>query len=627
MRIFDYFTLFIAIAISAVAAYYSIVGLTAIFAAAFWPVVIMGGVLESGKLTGAVWLKLYWKQANWWIKLYLVPAVAVLMLITSIGIFGFLSKAHVEQTAAATEGTAKIERIVSEIARQNDLIARSEAKIKAAETKGTSSDTNIQEQIDREQERIAGVNLRIQPAIAEQNSIISKEEARLGGSVTIYEDQIKTIDENLTKLDQYLTAGDIKMAQGLVGSPVDGKLGNKTSVLIAQYRASNIAKKDKLAQKVNDQKAKLISPVIDTAREEIKRIRTVAEAEIANSNELIAKFRAKIGLAEQSVDVSAIVAVEYPKIEAANTKITQLTEEKYALETEGRKLEAEVGPIKFVAELLYGATDKSLLEQAVSWMILLLVAVFDPLAIILTMAAITSLAIRSRESDKAIVTASSPEIQEVVEEVAVEEDAVEEDAVEEDAVEETEDTDQKKKLTEIPKPEIVYVDRIVEVPVEKIVERIVEKIVEVPDQDSNSETVQELANEVQRLLAEIEDKDNELKFRTRSDNIKESIAASADFDLGEIGTTSFGTAWPNNPARGDLFLKVDTKPNILYKWNNKKWIQVDKARIDDTLAYDPTYIDYLIQQVRKGFQDYDDLSDMQQRQIIARVRDKGQSPG
>ena len=108
MRIFGYFTLFIAIAISAVAAYYSIVGLTAIFAAAFWPVVIMGGVLESGKLTGAVWLKLYWKQANWWIKLYLVPAVAVLMLITSIGIFGFLSKAHVEQTAAATEGTAKI---------------------------------------------------------------------------------------------------------------------------------------------------------------------------------------------------------------------------------------------------------------------------------------------------------------------------------------------------------------------------------------------------------------------------------------------------------------------------------------------------------------------------------------
>ena len=142
-------------------------------------------------------------------------------------------------------------------------------------------------------------------------------------------------------------------------------------------------------------------------------------------------------------------------------------------------------------------------------------------------------------------------------------------------------------------------------------------------QTNHDDAVQELANEVQRLLREIEDKDDELKFRANSANIKEVIAASADFDIGEIGTASFGTTWPNNPARGDLFLKVDVKPNILYKWNKKKWIQVDKARVDDTLAYDPTYIDYLIQQVRKGFQEYDELSDMQQKQIVARIRDKG----
>jgi hypothetical protein len=183
-----------------------------------------------------------------------------------------------------------------------------------------------------------------------------------------------------------------------------------------------------------------------------------------------------------------------------------------------------------------------------------------------------------------------------------------------------EDLESKKKLTEPLKPEIVYVDRIVEVPVEKIVE----KIVEVPViQPGTNEAVQELADEVQRLLKEIEDKDNELQFRTNASNIKEAIAASADFDIGEIGTASFGTTWPSNPARGDLFLKVDVKPNILYKWNNKKWIQVDKARVDDTLAYDTAYIDHLIQQVRKGFQEYDELSDMQQKQIVARIRDKG----
>lgn len=583
MRLFHYFTLLVAISISICAAYYSIVGLTAIFAASTIPIIIMGSVLELAKVTGAIWLKLYWKQANWWIKVYLVPAVAVLMLITSIGIFGFLSKAHIEQTAAATEGTAKIERIVTEISRQQDLIARSEETIKAAETKGTNSDATIQEQIDKEQARIDSVNSRIQPAIAEQNLIITKEEARLGGSVTIYEDQIKAIDENLAKLDQYLTSNDIKMAQGLVGAPVDGKLGSKTSALIAQYRANNIAEKDGLAQKVNDQKAKLTSPVIDDARKEITRIRSGAEAEIANSNTLIAKFRAKIGTADQAVDVPAVVAAESVKIESANTKINQLTEEKYALETESRKLEAEVGPIKFVAELLYGAADKSLLEEAVRWMILLLVAVFDPLAIILTMAAITGLAMRDKEDETLDVV---------------------------------EDLDSKKKLAESPDPEIVYVDRIVEVPVEKIVE--------VPViQPGTNEAVQELADEVQRLLKEIEDKDAELQFRTNAENIKEAIAASADFDIGEIGTASFGTTWPSNPARGDLFLKVDVKPNILYKWNNKKWIQVDKARVDDTLAYDPAYIDHLIQQVRKGFQEYDELSDMQQKQIVARIRDKG----
>lgn len=583
MRLFHYFTLLVAIGISICAAYYSIVGLTAIFAASAIPIIIMGSILELAKVTGAVWLKLFWKQAVWWIKVYLVPAVAVLMLVTSIGIFGFLSKAHIEQTAAAVEGTAKIERIVAEISRQQDLIAKSDEAINAAETKGTNSDATIQAQIDKEQARIDAVNARIQPAIDEQNLIIAKEEARLGGSASIYTDQITAIDEDLAKLDQYLAADNIKLVQGLVGAPIDGKAGSKTSKQIAQYRADKTAEKSRLAISASEQKAKLTSPVIDAAHEEVKRIRSVAEAEIANSNALIEKFRAKIGTADQTVDVTAIVAAESAKVEAANTKIDQLTEEKYGLETESRKLEAEVGPIKFVAELLYGAADKTLLEQAVRWMILLLVAVFDPLAIILTMAAISGLAMRNDDA---------------------------------------EDTSSKKKLTETPAPEIVYVDKIVEVPVEKLVERIVE--VPAP-QTSTDADVQELAAEIQRLLKELEDKDNELKFRSNTDNINAAIAASADFGIGDIGTASFGTTWPSNPARGDLFLKVDVKPNILYKWNNKKWIQVDKARIDDTLAYDPAYIDYLIQQVRKGFQEYDDLSDMQQKQIVARIRDKGNS--
>ena len=90
-----------ALTISAVAIYYSIAGLVAIFAAAAVPIMIMGGALEVGKLVTAVWLHKHWKRATWWLKTYLTIAVVVLMFITSMGIFGFLSKAHIEQTSAS----------------------------------------------------------------------------------------------------------------------------------------------------------------------------------------------------------------------------------------------------------------------------------------------------------------------------------------------------------------------------------------------------------------------------------------------------------------------------------------------------------------------------------------------
>ena len=108
-------TLLSALTISAVAIYYSIAGLVAIFAAAAIPIIIMGTALEIGKLVTAVWLHKYWQQATWWLKTYLTTAVIVLMFITSMGIFGFLSKAHIEQTSAGEESVAQVERLAGEI--------------------------------------------------------------------------------------------------------------------------------------------------------------------------------------------------------------------------------------------------------------------------------------------------------------------------------------------------------------------------------------------------------------------------------------------------------------------------------------------------------------------------------
>ncbi len=107
-KLVAWLTLFSGLAISAVAEYYSIIGFTAIFAAAVIPVIIMGIVLGVGKIVATVWLKLNWERAPFLVKTYLLTAIAVLMMITSMGIFGFLSKAHMDQTLVSGDATSKI---------------------------------------------------------------------------------------------------------------------------------------------------------------------------------------------------------------------------------------------------------------------------------------------------------------------------------------------------------------------------------------------------------------------------------------------------------------------------------------------------------------------------------------
>ena len=96
------------------------------------------------------------------------------MFITSMGIFGYLSKAHIEQTSAGEESVAQVERLITEIGRQEEIIVRAETKINALQTSGTGSDANIQSQIDKEQERIDLAFKRIEPAIAQQNQTIDR---------------------------------------------------------------------------------------------------------------------------------------------------------------------------------------------------------------------------------------------------------------------------------------------------------------------------------------------------------------------------------------------------------------------------------------------------------------------
>jgi len=374
---FGIFTLLTALTISVIAAWYSIVGLTAIFAAAFVPIIIMGGSLELGKVVTAVWLHQNWDRANKLMRTYLITATFLLMFITSMGIFGFLSKAHVEQTAASDESIALIEQYGKEIDRQNEIVDRTRNRISELENSSTSADANFQEQIDKEQGRIDSAYNRIQPAIDEQNSLISAQ-------TKLHQDQLDVINKELQTLQDYIDAGEIKKAQQLIGEKSKGGWGPKTSETARLWRLERTEKRDRVFAKIEE--ISQSDPTIVAARKEIARLRQSAENQIAQSNELINRLRGQIGTNE-TANLDVQIDALNDKISTAIVIIDQSTSKKYELEGEYRKLEAEVGPVKYIAEFVYGETaDKDMLERAVRWVIIILVLVFDPLAICLILA-------------------------------------------------------------------------------------------------------------------------------------------------------------------------------------------------------------------------------------------------
>ena len=479
--IFGILVMITALSISAVAIYYSVSGLVAIFAAAAVPIMIMGGVLEVGKLVTAVWLHRYWHQSNWWLKSYLSVATLVLMFITSMGIFGFLSKAHIEQTAAAQEGVAQIQRIETEIARQQALIVRTEERILTVEASVGAGNEAIQEQIDREQERIDNAYIRIQPAIEEQTAIIEAARAadakrtepyeqqltnlqveleRLDAQATQYEQriaeirvdasavdpllaQIANIESSIVRVEGQLASGEreqVRQAQSTIGSNPDGNAGPNTrrsanawiqqqreriaqlqgqiSDLRTQAQSTVDTERQRLAglvasirgEQTEAIKARQLSvlntidsvratesPAITAARDEIARIRAGADTQIAQSNTLIQSLRDSLTIGADE-DVEAEIMRQQQTLAEANNIIDTLTEQKYTLQAEYRKLEAEVGPVKYLAEFVYGETaNQDLLEEAVRWVIITIIFVFDPLAVLLLIASQATFEMRRQE--------------------------------------------------------------------------------------------------------------------------------------------------------------------------------------------------------------------------------------
>ena len=242
-KLIAYLALLSGLSISAVAIYYSVAGLVSIFSAAIIPIIVMGVTLEISKLIATMWLKINWTRAPGFIKAYMSAAIVILMIITSMGIFGFLSKAHSDQSLVSGDVQSKI---------------------------------------------------------------------------AIYDEKIKTERENIEANRRALKQMDEAVDQSMARSTTEQ--GANRAVAIRQQQA---------------------------------RERTRLTNEIT----------------------------------ASQKKIGALNEERAPIAAEVRKVEAEVGPIKYIAAFIYGNNpDANLLEKAVTWVIIIIVAVFDPLAVILLLA-------------------------------------------------------------------------------------------------------------------------------------------------------------------------------------------------------------------------------------------------
>jgi len=365
-------TLLSALSISGVAIFYSVIGLATIFPGAFVPVVIMGGVLEVGKLITASWLYRNWRFTPFMLKTYLTTAVIILSLITSMGIFGFLSKAHLEQNLASDTLIQRIQILEDKIESEKMSIERQTLVINRAE-KAINRDTGTASgDIEVQQSIIADANEKLKTLLAVETNTIRDLNDRLNTTVKDLNDRLKTLDKNVSDV---LTSN---------------KSFFNEEKAAADLKASQKEEREQIANKIAEAQ-QTIAIKIAEAEKRIAELKADHKAEIAKAQEIIANMRT--GSQDNKGQFTKEIETAEKKIFDSQGKIDLYIVEKQPLEKEMLTLEAEIGPVKYIAALAvdWGITDNVETSKAVRWVILLLIVVFDPLAVLLLIAANQSL--------------------------------------------------------------------------------------------------------------------------------------------------------------------------------------------------------------------------------------------
>jgi multisubunit Na+/H+ antiporter MnhG subunit len=496
-------TLLTALSMATVAAVFAIYGIIAIFAGMPQFALVMGAVIELGKVVGISWLYRNWNEPTK-IKYAMAPLVLIAMLLTSMGIFGLLSKAHLEQTSPVANNEIQIERLDQQITREQSRITDAEQVI-------SQLDQSVQALIDFD--RIRGPD----------------------GAIAVRESQA-------------------------------------------------------------DQR-ELLRQTIDTAQTELD------------------------GLEDQKLELSQ-----------------QL-----------RAIELEVGPIKYIAELIYNdGQDRT--EEAVRWVIIAFIFVFDPMAILLLMAANYTLVNRKKQD---LVTAP------LVEEPTL---ILEEPVNTEEVLNVKEDSNNVSDTTDIPEPPItsdtstpnsneqpelrtesIYLERTDDLQ-ETITETTERDIV--PLQPAGAidiiTSVQDQPSSVDDAAQVIAESAIKKTLITTKDIITEGVTPLHDVGDGYIEYnkqlfqkdalkeikpdlftirpdsvmphSSFGIQFPKMAKKKDIFVRVDTLPNRVFRFDGNKWIEINK-NLTATYLYDQEYIKYLVEKIGSGEYDAELLSDQERNQI------------
>ena len=635
--IFGYFILLISVMISAIAAWYSVVGLTAIFAAAVVPVMIMGGALEAGKIVATVWLHNNWRRAGIAFKLYLVPAIIFLMLLTSMGIFGFLSKAHGDQSLVSGDAMARVAIYDEKIKISKDNIDANRRALKQLDeavdqVMGRSSDekgadkavqirrsqqkerARLQSEIQAEQKTITALGQEAAPLRAEFRKI----EAEVGPikyiAALIYGDDasqnmleaavrwviilIVIVFDPLALCLILAANKQLEWARKGEGGWVhdqDGTIVGVTPDLkIEEQKPAEPLPAEEPKEpepepvhcpKCNTQiiDAPGVGPccpnkecdVFDNILGALEEQRLAQEQKELNEFLLRGRLIARGLDADEDVRTAEEANAKLAEIEADDPDLEIIAEQAKAIEEVGKERD------ELIEALIGVAAERDSVQQQLDQAHVARADIAHELEQTITGLYASESMLTVSEEEKDILRGRVTEL-------------------------ETQATQQQEWINQL------------EQDLREAVQIAHDKTQELNNLKTAQDTVDDPLEE--ELSPPVITRDNTVRYQDKSYNLQAfntlfpDLAVRPDADPAPETQASFGTEFPKNQKKGDMFLRVDYLPSRLYKWNGVKWIETDKAQTD-RYAYDQAYIKLLVEKLQRGEYDPDDLNDTERQQV------------